>query len=205
MRVSSSNELLSVTQARTKYWIPAAANNPTFDSFFYHKVTGEDDTGIGLQMMLGDRHTVNPTGLEMHYGRLNADRKTETQHWFFFVIHEGRKFRYPALSAEPLKKFRFFTLELKLPDGKHLSLTLAHASVADDVFVGANTDILEGAVGAEPDDQLVLPQDDKTTEGEDRTAVDEECNSEKDVEEDQEGANSGELGTRDLGSKCVYP
>jgi hypothetical protein len=206
MRVFSSNELLSVTQTRTKYWIPSSANNPTFDSFFYHQGTGKN-TGVGLQMTLSNCHTINPTGLDMLYDHLNADQRSEAQHWFVFVIREGYEFRWPDLSAKQLKKFRFFTMELKLPDGKHLSFTSVHASVADAVFVGADGKIFEGgvgAVGAEPNDQLVLPQDVKTTEDEDRTAVDEECNLEKDVEGDQEGANSGEVGTRDLGSKCVY-
>jgi len=40
--------------------------------------------------------------------------------------------------TEQLKKFRFFTMELKLPDG-------------------ADPKIFEGAVGEEPDGQLVLP------------------------------------------------
>jgi hypothetical protein len=148
--------LPSATQTRTKYWIPSAANNPTFDSFFYHKGTGED-TGIGLQVTLGARDMINPTGLETLYYRLNAGQRTKRRHWFVFVICKGYKLPCPEPSAEQLKKFRFFTMELKLPDGELLSLPLVHASVVDDVFVGADPKIFEGAVGEEPDGQLVLP------------------------------------------------
>jgi hypothetical protein len=129
-------------------------------------------------------------GLEMVYRHLNANRgaKPKPQHWLVFVIREGYKFRCQEPPAEQLKKFCFFTTEVKLPNGKRLSLTSVHASVADDDVVG----IFDGAVRVDPDGQPVLPKDDKTAEDEDRMEVDEGWDSEEDIEEDQEGADNGE-------------
>jgi hypothetical protein len=137
MSLFTAKDLPSATQTPTKYWIPFSDNNPTFDSFFYHK-----GIGIGLQMTVAANHSLNAQGLDMLYRRLNARKSGSTlRHWFVFVICEGYKFRCQAPSAGQLKKFCFFTMKLKPPKGKHLSLPLAHASVADGGFVGANPNV----------------------------------------------------------------
>ncbi|KAJ6602187.1 hypothetical protein B0H10DRAFT_670370 [Mycena sp. CBHHK59/15] len=75
-RVFHGSELLSNTVGDSDYFIPSAANDPTFDSFFR-----VGDTGIGLQMTLAKTHNLTEKGLRMLAGRLSTARHPRRNTW----------------------------------------------------------------------------------------------------------------------------
>jgi hypothetical protein len=90
--IFNPSDLNSFTCDTTKYFMPFSGNNPTFDSFFHHKLAG-----VGLQMTLKSDHTLNADGLRMLYGRLDSYRKGSCENWFVFVIRKGSVFKCKSL------------------------------------------------------------------------------------------------------------
>ena len=112
-----NKEDMESTLDPTKYWIPFASNNPTFDAFFR-----SGPKGIGLQMTHGTDHTLAASGLTELKNRLSTTLAKDR--YFVFVIPKGQVFSCTKPADEWLLDFTFFILEMERGKYCYVSLDL---------------------------------------------------------------------------------
>ena len=101
----------------TKYWIPFASNDLTFDAFFR-----SGPKGIGLQMTHGTDHSLVTSGLNELKNRLSTTEAEDR--YFVFVIPKGQVFSCTKPADEWLSDFTFFILEMERGKYCYFSLDL---------------------------------------------------------------------------------
>ncbi|KIK59156.1 hypothetical protein GYMLUDRAFT_74690 [Collybiopsis luxurians FD-317 M1] len=95
------------------FYVPAEGNNATWDAFFYYK-DGQKKIGVGLQMTVGRKHTLNSDGLNALDSRFEAAMVTEF--YFVFVTPQDYSFKLPKVTNNQEKRWRFFQLGLDVTD-----------------------------------------------------------------------------------------
>lgn len=109
--IFTRNSRPSTTTSYTDYYVPAEANNPTFDAFLMGK-----DFGIGLQMTVGKTHSMKAVGMNILARRLASLPKAATRH-FVFVIPKGAAFTIKQPPPSISNKFTFSVMDVEFGHG----------------------------------------------------------------------------------------
>jgi len=96
-----------------EYYIPAAKNNPTFDTCF---LLGQ--VAFALQIAISPTHSINAKGFDILEGVLPTEFRSRA---FVFVVpsSKAQKFTCPIPTGDAQDKFRYFVLPLEHRDSKY--------------------------------------------------------------------------------------
>ncbi|KIK69242.1 hypothetical protein GYMLUDRAFT_255786 [Collybiopsis luxurians FD-317 M1] len=96
------------------FYVPSQANNPIWDGFCYYRNDEGELVGIGYQMTVGRKHSLNSDGLNALHQRFKA--ANVDRFLFVFVTPINTAFRLPRVSTAELKKWEFFHLAVDVAE-----------------------------------------------------------------------------------------
>jgi len=94
---------LEPTDCSTKYYIPSALNNPTFDAFFLL-----ESKQVALQMAVTRRHSLEPEGLTELTKRLPSSSGRHWAQYFVFIVPESNVETFNCRAPPDNHNFQFF-------------------------------------------------------------------------------------------------
>ena len=125
-------------QFSSNYFILHEKNGSAFDSLFHQA------QGIGLHITIGPTHSLDMDSLKNLRTRLRDPNNGAAEPWLVAVIPKGQSFRYiHRPSDRNLKQFRFYKMELDLPDGELLPHTCPYAMINNGGFIGIPPEVFQ--------------------------------------------------------------
>ena len=120
-------------------------------------------------MTIKPTHSLNEDGLNNLHKRLQYLNNRAAKPRLVAVVPKGQSVKYtPQPSNCDLRQFRFFKMELNLPDGVFISITWQYAVINIGGFIGILPGaFLEDEMTKRVEDLVVYPEDEMTKQPED--------------------------------------